>query len=392
MIALIVILVYHKHKKKENNESDKNNNLNKYENTTDDEQFSTDENSYESFSNKNNKKNFKYYQQDFTDHPLNVIANSINKKRKKDKHKTKKTHEMMEINADFIEMQYHIDYNDTITGINNLTPQKELFNYGFLPVNEVKPNPDNINELVKLFMDKLNREVKYNVQEYLHVNSGWNDMGKRRREKSGFETQMEELGLPGSLYNEAATKAPLRLIKIDKAEQFNTTDQIRFVAYIIAQKVNVKDQIVLKVQFFMEREDLSKNRDDREKFFSKDINDNDIDLKIDPDQVVIIEQVFILGYLTNETKLKTKMDKFHEYNDVRRMDGTIDQEKVIKMMLKKHKERENELNSFMCTLDEDTKEIHDVPNVDYYSVYKNTRTIMDDLAKYPQDSFGDIRI
>lgn len=294
------------------------------------------------------------------------------------------------VNTEFVEMQYHNDYNDTITAINNLTPQKELFNLGYLPVRQIIPDPRNINSLVGLFMDKLNFEIKNNVQEYLNVNSAWTDMGKRRREKSGFETQMEELGLPGCLYNEPAVKAPLILVKVDKVEQSNTNDQIRFTAYIIVQKVNVRDQMVLQVNFFMEREDLGVNRDDRDNFFSKGLENQTN--KVDPNQAVIIEQVFTLGYLTNETKHKTKMDKFHDYKKIHRTDGTINQEEVIKTMLIKHKERQNELDSFMCTLDNDTKEIHGVPDIDNYSQYKNTRTIMDDLAEFPQKSFGAIQI
>jgi hypothetical protein len=298
----------------------------------------------------------------------------------------------IQLNEEFTEMQYHKDYNDTITAINNITPQKELFNLGFLPVTESTPSKGNIKSLVKLFMKNLNSEVKRNVQEFLHTNSGWNDMGKRRREKTGFEEQMEELGLPGSLYTESASKAPVHLIKLDKAEQFTTTDQIRFVAYIIVQKENVKDQMVLKVQFFMERQDLSAERDDRANFFDRGLTKEGDDTVLDPDQLVVIEQVFTLGYLTNTTKKKTKMDKFHDYEGVHRADGTMDQEKVVKMMLQKHKERELELNSFMDTVDDDTKEIHDVPGIDSYSQYKNTRTIMDDLAQFPQRSFGDINM
>lgn len=294
------------------------------------------------------------------------------------------------VNTEFVEMQYHRDYNDTITAINNLTPQKELFNLGYLPVRQIVPDPRNMKTLVKLFMNKLNAEITNNVHEYLNVNSAWTDMGKRRREKSGFETQMEELGLPGCLYNEPAEKAPVSLVKIDRVEQSNTNDQIRFTAYIIIQKVNVRDQMVLQVNFFMEREDLGINRDDRDDFFKKGLDRSDTGA--DPDQTVVIEQVFTLGYLTDEAKHKTKMDNFYDYKEVNRTDGTFNQEEVIKTMLKKHKERQNELDSFMCTLDNDTKEIHGVPDVDNYSQYKHTRTIMDDLAEFPQKSFGALEL
>lgn len=277
-------------------------------------------------------------------------------------HKKDKEDEEVEVNQEFIEMQYHKDYADTITGINNLTPQKELFNMGFLPVRQTTPNPENVKELVDLFISKLNNEIETNVEEYLHTNSGWNDMGKRRREKSGFEEQMEELGLPGSLYNEGAAKECVKLIRIDKAEQFNTEDQIRIAIHIIIQKPNVHDQMILKIQFFIEREDLKSGGDHSDKFFEKDINNQTNDIA---NQTAVIEQVFTVGYLTNQAEKKTKMDKFHDYSGIQRSDGTINQEKVIKMMVRKHKERADELKSFKSTLFDD-----------------NMRNLMDDLGQF----------
>jgi hypothetical protein len=282
-------------------------------------------------------------------------------------------------------MQYHKDYNDTITAINNLTPQKELFNMGFLPVNQSIPDEKNVNELVQLFMNKLNTEVSANVSEYLHTNSGWSDMGKRRREKSGFEQTMEELGLPGTLYNEPAAKAPVKLVAIDKAEQFNTDDQIRFTIYLIVQKENVKDQMVLKVLFFMEKDEFTGSKDmkvdPRTDFFEKNL-DSDGN-PTDKNQLALIEQVFTVGYLTNDSEKKTQMDKFHDYKDIKKSDGTMNQEKVVKLMLQKHQERADELNSFLCTVDDGTKEIHDVPEINNQNQYVNIKTIMDDLSHFP---------
>src|SRR5439155_19161743 len=101
--------------------------------------------------------------------------------------------------------------------------------------------------------------------------------------------------------------------------------------------------------------------------------------RLDPNQVVIIEQVFILGFMADEGNKVTKMDKFHDYSGIQRVDGTFDQEQIVKAMMQKHTQRQNELNSFLCTMDNDDKQLHDVSHVDNYSIYKNTRTIMDDL-------------
>ena len=302
-------------------------------------------------------------------------------------------HKNKKVCSEFIETQYHKDYNDTITAINNLTPQKELFNMGFLPVKEVDPDPGNIKELVKLFIDKVNDEVSHRVSEYLHTNSGWNDQGKRRKIKSGFEEQMEELGLPGDLYTQPADKAKIRLITIQNAEQLMTDDQIRFIAHIVVQKKNVKDQMVLKIQFFMEREDLQSGGDHRERFFDKSLENQQREIECANnklDNIVIIEQVFTVGFLSDSGRGKTRMDKFYEYKDIYNQNGIIDQYKVLQIMKKKHADRSRELSSFLCSVDDETKELHDVPSIGDFESYRNTRTIMDDLKINPQRSFGRI--
>ena len=391
MVGLIVFFIYNcqnKESQTESQQKNKNNTDERFESVSKkikSKKIDHDHNhSHSHGGNNRNKKHKKY------DKKINDLCSIING-RSNISQKLNNKNECVKRNNDFIELQYHKDYNDTITAINNLTPQKELFNMGFLPIRESIPDEMNVNDLVELFMDKLNGEVSNNVSEFLHTNSGWNDMGKRRREKSGFEQTMEELGLPGTLYNEPAAKAPVKLVAIDKAEQFNTDDQIRFAIYLIVQKENVKDQMVLKVQFFMEKEDLKSGGDSQKNFFEKNI-DIDPEKEKEKNQLAIIEQVFTIGYLTNDSEKKTKMDKFHDYNNIKKSDGTMDQEKVIKLMLMKHKDRADELNSFLCTVDDGTKEIHDVPGINSYSQYANTRTIMDDLAQFPQHSFGDVPI
>jgi hypothetical protein len=78
-----------------------------------------------------------------------------------------------QLNQEFIDTRYNKDYNDTITAINNLTPQKELFNFGFLPTKIIKPD----NELKVLlkegsvfqfllppsFADKMGKAVAVNI-------------------------------------------------------------------------------------------------------------------------------------------------------------------------------------------------------------------------------------
>ena len=169
-----------------------------------------------------------------------------------------------------------------------------------------------------------------------------------------------------------------------------TDDQIRFVAHIVVQKPNVADQMVLKVQFFMEKEDLkSGDLDAARNFFARSLVEQDpVDDIMKLDNTVIIEQVFTEGYLTNSGTAVTRMDKFYEYPDIMNANGIVDQYKVLQIMKAKHEERSAELSSFLCSVDDQTKELHDVPSIGDYQSYKNTRTIMDDLKINPQRSFG----
>ena len=276
------------------------------------------------------------------------------------------------LNSDLVEIQYHVDYSDTITAINALTPQKELFNLSFSPVETSVPKETTTNQLVSIFMNSLNDEIKKTPQ-FLNVNSGWNNMNMRQREKSNQEKQLESIGITSKLYNTPAQKEEVILLKIDKAEQYSTDTQYRIEVHIIVQKKNVSDQMVLMVQFFMEKED----NDTRDKFFDKKLSNDDFKT------TVLIERIFIVGFLTNKSLLRTKMEKFYEYDEnIIRNDGTMNQEKVLKMMIQKHKDRDDALNSFTQTLDKDVKETH---YKDCKGEYNETRTIVDDyVCKYPE--------
>ena len=291
----------------------------------------------------------------------------INQKGRKNRNKSKHNHKikymehmtsdlnnplvpptLSNINGEFVNIQYHRDYGDCVTAINDITTQKELFNLGFLPVRVSVPDKDQTSQLVSLFIKKINKDIKKNVPDFLHTNSGWNDMVERPTIKSGFDKQMEFLGLPGSVYDKQALKSSIRLVKIEKTEKYTTDHQIRFIIHCILQKRNVSDQIVLKLHFFMEKDKVS----DCSEFFTKDLNTNP------SDSPVIIEQVFIVGFLTQEDGKKTKMNKFHDYGNVHNDDGTMNQEEILKIITRKHKERENEVNAFRTSLDTETQEMH----------------------------------
>ena len=256
-------------------------------------------------------------------------------------------HNTAYVNSEFVEVQYNKDYNDTINAIDNLTTQKELFNDSCSPVIDAKPDKKIIKQLITWFIDKMNYEIKNNVKEHITKNSGWTDMGTMPNIKSGSEKQLEYLGIP-QLYNEPAHKMEVKLISIDKAEQYSTETQIRFIVYIIIQKLNVREQMVLKILFFMERD-----VDDKHNFFTKDLQNK-------TNHPVKIEQIFVLGYLTGIAK-QIKSNNF-DYN-VSQKSGVTDPKTIIKIMLEKQKEREKEATQFLDAVDDETREIHNLPEM-----------------------------
>ena len=273
------------------------------------------------------------------------------------------------VNSELLDVQYHKDYYDTINAINNLTTQKELFNNNYLPVIESKPPTKFTNQLVDFFMKKINYEIQNNVDEFRHHNSGWNDLGRQKRIKSGFEQGQEDLGLPGNLYNEPASKDILDIIKIESSDQLLTNEQMRIIITIVAQKKNVQDQIILKIVFFF---------DDMVNRSKMIINDN----------YVIIEKLFINGFLTdsnNNGNVETNTDKFYSYDNIDAVDEVTCQSKIIKQLIDNKNKRKDEFNSFSVTMDLKEQEQHDLDDI--FSKNENTRDIIDDLQNYPQTVF-----
>jgi len=284
------------------------------------------------------------------------------------------------LNTEFIEDQFHLDYQDQITAFNRIAKQKELFNLSFLPVTQTTVDPDIAHSLAKMLIKKINQVNRDEVPEYLNRDSKWTDQGLVQKKKSGWDRQMNRLGLPSSLYNEPVGKKRLRLIDLQKTEQYETSDQLRFVLWMIVQKKDVVDQLVVRINMMM-----NKNNDQNpDNFFSKDLVERTHEIKD-----VVVEQIFIVGYLTNNAEKKTKMNRFHDYGVVENEYGFIDQEKVLKIMKKKHKEREKEMKSFTSNVSAEQTEIYDVPALDSYENYRDTRKILDDLKQLPCNSFGE---
>lgn len=239
----------------------------------------------------------------------------------------------------FSETQVHNDYRDTITAFNNVAPaQKQLFNRSDLPVKFINPKLNEVKELVRGFIREVNNSVRRDVPNVMNSNSGWDELMPEQNVNSGWEKQQKELGLPVSIYNEPAKKGKLKLIKVDHIEKYATEEQIRYVTYLILQKVNVKDQMLVKVSFV-----LDNMIDERQFFTDSDKRDNK------PTVVVTIEEIFIMGFLTDaKMGAKRKLDDFYNFEGIEK-DGMMDQAEILRQLNKKYKDRQQNASSFNVT-------------------------------------------
>ena len=230
------------------------------------------------------------------------------------------------INEYFSEIQYHQNYKDTIDAFNLLMPnERQLFNKGDLPItNIVKPSNTELKKLISNFIKEINKIIKYHITDELP-----------NKIKSGWDKQQEELGLPSTIYDEPVLKASVKLIKIDHSEKCETTDEIRYIVYLILQKKNVKDQIVIKVIFVVDKRDWNLDRE----FFEKNKNSYDTSVKI--------EDISIIGFMlvsNNSKKKKSSRETFYEFNSIK--DGIMfSQKDIIKELNNKKKQYIKECNN-----------------------------------------------
>jgi hypothetical protein len=247
----------------------------------------------------------------------------------------------------FIENQFHNDYRDALTAFNNIAPsQKQMFNRSNNPITTTTPNVKEVKHLIKSFIKELNKNIKHHISELTNVNSGWDCNMPDKQEKSGWDKQQEELGLPSSLYLDPAKKGKIKLIKIDHLEKYTTSDQTRYVAILILQKVNADDQMVLRTSFVLDNVDMNKDRS----FFDNKIVDGST---IDNSKDVKIEEIFVLGFMTDHSYgAKTIRNDFYKFDFIEDEDGMLDQNEILQELQNKYKLREMENKGLTSQYDE----------------------------------------
>jgi hypothetical protein len=287
---------------------------------------------YKVYQHFNLKKNESHFDQDETESSESDsgdkldVSNHCNtyeiiKIRPKRIRRKPKKSKKCKLNPYFQEVQFHTDYQDTLAAFQKLAPnQKQLFNRSDSPITKVSNgNNTETKNLIKNFIKSLNNTLDSCVSSGIKINA-----------KSGWEKQQEKLGLPGSLYVKPAEKSHVRLVKIDRVEKYEICDEIRFSVFLTLKKENVSDQMVIKVNFFVDKKDYNSDRNFFKKKRSKETN-------------VVIEEIFIIGFLTKDSfgkpSVKSDYTKFNENITDGRM---FSQEEIIKQLNEKRRQYEKE--------------------------------------------------
>lgn len=249
------------------------------------------------------------------------------------------------INPYFQEIQFHQDYRDTLNAFGMMCDQKNIFNKIHDPlIKSEQIDTNEVNDLVSKFVDQLNVVIDQQIGEIATEKlDSWNDnmplvnpTNEIIKKKASWEQYNEELGLPDTIYPEPATKSKVKLIKIDSVNKYETLKELKYSVFLIIQKYNVVDQMIVKISFVLDKNDVNLDRE----FF--DEHKNNFETKI------VVEEISVIGFMITKGmgKPKTLREQFYDYEGFD--EGRIISEKdVIRQLNKKKKEIEKEFISSM---------------------------------------------
>jgi hypothetical protein len=280
----------------------------------------------------------------------------------------KKRHIKTKVNGKYIDMQFHNNYRDVLTAINNIAPdQKQIFNMGNIPVITTIPNTHEVKNLIDQFIKELNNNILFKVSNTLTSNSGWDDLAPQKKIKTGWEKEQEVLGIV-DIYDNPVKKASIRLVKIIELEKQETEAEQKYLIKIIIQKKNVKEQMIIKLSFVIpkiisDERILFKNANCGSDKYKTD-NPNS---KSQPDKLgssnVIIEEIFVIGFLMDDNEnniMNYNVNDFEEYSFQRMENNEIlATSTVMKTLQKKFNQRKLNDEQFKNSMDDETKKFHE---------------------------------
>lgn len=279
-----------------------------------------------------------------------------------------------ELNPNFLYIQFHSDYRDVITALHNIVPdRRQRFNLANIPLEYSEPQVSEVKNLISDFLGVLNENLKNQVPDQRNAHSGWDEaITDPTVEETGWEKVQKSLGLATSLYEKPAKRAPVKLIKIQYVQKYETDDEVKYSIDLVIQKVNVEDQMVIKTSFVQDKRPLH--------------NENNFFVTKRVEMKVIIEDIFVTGYLSkdgNDARLiyDGEDHKFYDYNQLE-YNNMTDPKYVQKILMEKYKKRTEEMESRNAMLDEEGQKFHrELPHIYDFSNYRGTQTIFDDMNR-----------
>lgn len=254
------------------------------------------------------------------------------------------------LNPNFLNIQFHNDYRDLATAFNNLIAnQRQLFNLPNEPVKYSEPDPSEVKRLVNDFVKLVNTNLRTQVPGRRNCQSGWDEAIPDPNIAPGWAQMRKSLGLPVSLYEGPAANNLVKLIGVNLVQKYETEDEVKYSCDIVLQKYNVIDQIILKVDFIQNKRPLN----DENVFFN---NNPQIQLRVH------IENIFIVGYLSpygDDAKRQFDGDevKYYDYDKLE-YNNMTDPKYIRDILMKKYKQRTEEMEQRNAMLDEEGQEFH----------------------------------
>lgn len=279
------------------------------------------------------------------------------------------------LNPNFLNLQFHNDYRDLMTSLHNIIPERrQRFNTANIPITYTEGDASEI-EIKPMAQDLvhvINQNIKTQVPQERHKNSGWDEAMIDPLAESGWEKTQKSLGLPVSLYQQPAQNGLINLVAINNVQKYETEDEAKYTADIVIQKSGVEDQAIIKPSFVVDKRIL---RDENNFFINKKV-----------DMRVFIEDITIIGYLSKggpDSKLEFDMQdvKYYDYNTLEKNNMT-DPKQVLDILMDKYDKRTKEMELRNAMLDDEGQAYHkSLPHMYQYDNIKGTRTIFDDMTK-----------
>lgn len=278
-------------------------------------------------------------------------------------------------NKIFVPAQYNNDYRDVMSAFYEISPnQKQIFNQANAPIEYNNPNVKEVSKLIKDFLKEINIIIR-ELPDVRNKNTNWIEpLVDPNIRTTGWEKQMEALGLPKNLYPDPARNATVRLIAISHVEKYSTDIETKYVCYLYLQKKNVDTQLVVRVSFVLNNRDINVDRN----FF-----DNEMDkVTFKPDSTnVIIEDIFIEGYLTTDGLPLKNYSPDHFYNfDKLDHQNILDAKTIIQALREKYRLLVKDDDNFKKSLDNESRKFQDeIPSLANFKSYQQTYDIYSDL-------------